>query len=71
MPYCIVVDHKWQSVVVSIRGTLSLEDCLVDVLVDPESLEDLGNQYGFNAEGEYCHSGVLACVRSIINDLER
>lgn len=24
MPYCIVIDHRWQSVVVSIRGTLSV-----------------------------------------------
>jgi sn1-specific diacylglycerol lipase len=25
MPYSIVIDHKWRSVVISIRGTLSLE----------------------------------------------
>jgi len=71
MPYCIVIDHKWQSVVVSIRGTLSLEDCVVDVLVDPEPLDELGREYGFDGEGQYCHSGVLACVRHILGDLRR
>jgi len=36
-PYAILVDHKWQCVVVTIRGTLSLEDCLVDANADPVS----------------------------------
>lgn len=71
MPYCIVIDHKWQSVVVSIRGTLSLEDCVVDVLVDPQPLDDLGNEYGFDGEGQFCHCGVLACVKLMMADLQR
>ena len=71
MPYCIVIDHKWQSVVVSVRGTLSLEDCVVDVLVDPEPLGELGHEFGFDANGEYCHSGVLACVKVMMRDLQR
>ena len=71
MPYCIVIDHKWQSVVVSVRGTLSLEDCVVDVLVDPEPLDELGREFGFDANGEYCHSGVLACVKVMMRDLQR
>jgi len=71
MPYCIVIDHKWQSVVVSIRGTLSLEDCVVDVLVDPEPLDELGHEYGFDSDGQYCHSGVVACIKNIMRDLKR
>uniref|UniRef100_A0A7S4R4T3 sn-1-specific diacylglycerol lipase n=1 Tax=Ditylum brightwellii TaxID=49249 RepID=A0A7S4R4T3_9STRA len=70
-PYCIVIDHKWSSVVVSIRGTLSLEDCIVDVLVDPESLEELGREFGFDGEGQFCHAGVLDCTRWIYDDLQR
>ena len=34
-PYAILVDHKWQCVVVTIRGTLSLEDCLTDANSEP------------------------------------
>lgn len=34
-PYAIFVDHKWQSVVLAIRGTLSLEDLLNDAHAEP------------------------------------
>jgi sn1-specific diacylglycerol lipase len=71
MPYSIVIDHKWRSVVISIRGTLSLEDCVVDTLLDPEPLDELGRQYGFDASGQFCHGGVLACVKWIMKDMER
>ena len=60
-----------ESVVLSIRGTLSLEDCVVDVLVEPEKLDELGEQYGFEGSGQYCHSGVLACVKQIAIELEQ
>jgi len=70
-PYCIIVDHKWKSVVVAIRGTLSLEDCVVDVLLDPKPLDELGDRWGFDGTGEYCHSGVIHCVEWIQKDLER
>ena len=70
-PYCIVVDHRWKSVVLSIRGTLSIEDCVVDVLVDPESLEELGNEHDFDAKGQACHSGVLAETRWLFSDLKQ
>lgn len=36
-PYAIFVDHKWQSVVLAIRGTLSLEDLLNDAHAEPVS----------------------------------
>lgn len=70
-PYCIILDHEWKSVVVSIRGTFSLEDCVTDVLIQPESLETLGQEFGFNGRGQYCHGGVMNCVRNVYRDLER
>jgi hypothetical protein len=70
-PYCIILDHRWKTVVVAIRGTLSLEDCVTDVLLDPEPLDDLGREFGFDAEGEFCHSGTLGCARYIYRDLKR
>lgn len=68
-PYCIVLDHRWRTVVVAIRGTLSIEDCIVDVLVDPESLEDLGKEYGFDGQGQACHSGALDETKWIMEDM--
>jgi len=70
MPYCIVIDHKWQSVVISIRGTLSLEDCVTDVLVTPVSLEELGRESGFNGSGQYCHNGIVCCTKHIYSSLQ-
>jgi sn1-specific diacylglycerol lipase len=70
-PYCILLDHEWKSVVVSIRGTFSLEDCVTDVLIDPESLEQLGIDYGFDGQGQYCHGGVRSCARNVYQDLNR
>lgn len=68
-PYCIMLDHGWKTVVLSVRGTFSLEDCVTDTLISPVSLEELGRECGFNAEGQYCHSGVAACARNVFRDL--
>jgi sn1-specific diacylglycerol lipase len=65
------LDHAWKSVVVSIRGTFSIEDCITDVLISPESLDKLGNDFGFNAIDEYCHGGVMACAQNVHRDLDR
>lgn len=70
-PYCILLDHEWKSVVVSIRGTFSLEDCVTDVLIEPEALDSLGEEYGFDGGNQYCHGGVLACTRNVFRDLQR
>ena len=72
-PYCILVDHEMQAVVVAIRGTFSLEDCLTDVLLEPRSLDSLGEEFGFAdiAKGQHCHGGVMACARNVYRDLKR
>ena len=42
-----------------------------DVTISPQSLEELGEQFGFDGKGEYCHSGMLAGAKSIYDDLKR
>jgi hypothetical protein len=71
VPYCILVDHDRCLVILSIRGSLSLEDVVTDTLVQPEPLDSLGEQYGFDAQGQYCHAGVMACFENIHHDLRR
>lgn len=71
VPYCILLDHERSFVVLSVRGSLSLEDIVTDTLVLPESLEEVGNKYGFDGSGQYCHAGVLACFENVMRDLER
>lgn len=60
-----------RSIVVTIRGTLSLEDCVVDVLLEPDPLEVIGLEFGFNGDNEHCHGGVLACAKFVYEDLEQ
>jgi len=71
VPYCILLDHERSLVVLSVRGSLSLEDIVTDTLVLPESLEEVGTKYGFDGRGQYCHAGVLACFENVIRDLEK
>jgi sn1-specific diacylglycerol lipase len=71
VPYCILLDHATTSVVVSVRGTLSLEDLVTDVMMDPEPLEALGQEFGFDATNQYCHGGVVACAKNLYQDLQR
>ena len=71
IPYCIIVDHEWKCVVLAIRGTFSLEDCVTDVLIDPSSLEEMGEEFGFDGRDQYCHGGVMASARIVHRDLQR
>lgn len=71
VPYCILLDHDHSLVVVSIRGSLSLEDIVTDTLILPKSLEEIGNKYGFDGRGQYCHAGVLACFENVLRDLHK
>ena len=70
-PYCIVLDHDWKSIVIGIRGTLSLDDLLADVTLRPVSLDTLGERCGFDGTDRYAHSGMLACSEWIYNDIEK
>ena len=70
-PYCIIIDRKWKSIVLSIRGSLTLEDCVVDVLLDPSPLDALGEKYGFAGAGQHCHGGVAECTNWLHEDLMR
>ena len=70
-PYAIFVDHKWQCVVLSIRGTLSLEDLVNDAHAEPGPLDEMGKAWGFPGEGEYGHVGMANAADCIAKDLYR
>ncbi len=56
---------------VTIRGTLSLEDCIVDATAEPESLQAAGDKWGFDGAGRFAHSGMLRSALWIREDLEQ
>ena len=74
-PYAIVVDRAKKSIVVVVRGTLSLEAAVTDLSIRPELLQDFRDKCEGLGDpdiaGEYCHSGMLKCALAIYEDLQR
>mmetsp|Transcript_8893 Transcript_8893/g.14815 ORF Transcript_8893/g.14815 Transcript_8893/m.14815 type:complete len:775 (-) Transcript_8893:48-2372(-) len=68
-PYAIVIDHDWQSIVIVIRGTLSLEDMLTDLTLRPTCLDKLGETHGFDGDQRYAHAGMLVSSEWIFSDM--
>jgi hypothetical protein len=71
IPFCVLIDHEWKSVVISIRGTLSLEDAVTDISLRPESLEAVGTRCGFDGRLCYAHAGMLSNSEWVYSELER
>ncbi|EQC32379.1 hypothetical protein SDRG_10125 [Saprolegnia diclina VS20] len=69
--YCVMLDHEKQSVVVAIRGTLSLEDCLTDAIAYGYSMDEVATKYGCAGRGEFAHQGMLQCAEYIMDELTR
>jgi len=70
-PYAVVLDHEWKSVVIVIRGTLSLEDALTDLDLEPTCLEAVGNECGFDGTSKHAHAGILQTCQWILKDLRK
>ena len=60
-----------KTIVITVRGTRSLEDLVVDLQFTPESLEKVDRICGFDGAGHWCHKGFLARSNWIYNDIKR
>ena len=69
-PFAIFLNHEQKSVVISIRGSLSLEDCITDALADPVELSSAGKKWGFNGSNKYSHGGFLMAALCIREEIE-
>lgn len=74
LPYFIARDAKTQSIILSVRGTLSVADCITDLLYEPAGLD--GTLLGSNESngipaGSMAHNGVLGCARALHADLQK
>ena len=69
VPYMISLDHEWKSVVITIRGTGSMESMIADIAIRPEELSAVGEKYGFHGAGKYCHRGMLASSQWLYDDI--
>jgi len=72
LPYFIARDSRTRSIVLSVRGTLSVADCITDLLYEPAGLDGtvLGSAAGI-PPGSCAHSGVLGCARVLHSDICR
>lgn len=69
--FCVVLDHARKEVVIAIRGTLSLEDCLTDAIAYGMSMDGIAERWGCDGAGEYAHQGFLNCAEAIYLELNR
>lgn len=66
-PFLITKDHKWKCVVISIRGTYSAADWLVDLQIEPEAIPipELGPD-----KRHYTHKGIYFTAKNILRELK-
>ncbi len=65
VPYFVAVDHGLKKIVVSIRGTLSLEDTLTDLCATPESMGSFHDRLA----GHVVHSGMFKAAKYVYTEL--
>mmetsp|Transcript_15461 Transcript_15461/g.38489 ORF Transcript_15461/g.38489 Transcript_15461/m.38489 type:complete len:875 (-) Transcript_15461:1699-4323(-) len=68
-PFAVVLDHAWKSVVVTIRGSATLDDMMTDLTLGMTELSACGQQYGFDGTDRYAHTGILKSAQWIAHDL--
>jgi hypothetical protein len=69
--FCVILDHTRKEIVIAIRGTLSLEDCLTDAIAYGISMNGVAERWGCDGAGEYAHQGFLHCAEAIYLELNR
>ena len=55
--------------VITMRGTLSVDDIVADLQCNPVLLEKTGRVCGFPGEGRFCHKGILTRAKWLYNDI--
>ena len=70
IPYIVLVDRRCRNILIVIRGTLSFEDMISDVTMSPDSLEEVGEEFGFDGTDEFCHRGMLEAAKYVHDDME-
>jgi hypothetical protein len=69
--FAVMLDHERKEVVLAIRGTLSLEDCLTDAIAYGMSMDEVADRWGCDGTGEYAHQGFLTCAEAVYLELNR
>ena len=70
-PFGVFVDREKRDIVVVIRGTYSLDDCIKDCMVEAMPTDEVGKKFGFDGTNEFCHKGVYSTAMTIVDVLLR
>ncbi|MDA9080798.1 lipase family protein [Candidatus Dependentiae bacterium] len=71
-PYFIARDSARRAIVVSIRGTMSIQDCITDCMYKPVLLNaDTIGMPQYTGCQLHCHAGVVTATNFILSDLEK
>ncbi|KFM67606.1 Sn1-specific diacylglycerol lipase beta, partial [Stegodyphus mimosarum] len=65
VPFFITYDHETSAIIISVRGTMSMDDLLTDVAAAFANMDDPGCP-----PGALCHGGMLNAAREIKRKLE-
>ena len=68
-PYAVFMDHDARKVVITIRGTLALEDWITDGISDSVELI-VAHQWGFDGRNRFGHEGFVTAALRIRQELE-
>jgi len=71
VPHALFVCKEKKELVISLRGTLSLQDLMTDAMIAPEALTTAGRCWGFDGASHYAHAGMLKVAMRIRGLLER
>ncbi|KAG2488028.1 hypothetical protein HYH03_013334 [Edaphochlamys debaryana] len=82
LPYAVCLDEPTRSVVISVRGTASVEDIVTDCLLEPYDVRHLlppglldaaapGEGAGGNEAPVLVHGGIWGATEAVLTDLER
>ncbi|KAG8036007.1 hypothetical protein G9C98_004586 [Cotesia typhae] len=66
IPFCVVADHKTASVVIVIRGSLSLRDLITDIAAASDSFEPEGLP-----PGSMAHRGMIIGAKVLLKQLDQ
>lgn len=64
IPFYVTVDHTDKALVISIRGTLSLEDIVTDLVIERAPMEVKG------VKGAFAHAGMLHSAKYVLHKLQ-
>ncbi|XP_008558355.1 diacylglycerol lipase-beta [Microplitis demolitor] len=66
IPFCVVADHKTASIVIVIRGSLSLRDLITDIAAASDSFEPEGLP-----PGSMAHRGMIIGAKMLLKQLDQ